>query len=57
MVYYPISLNKQPVFSNLYNFPAQKNSENISSKIFAIPFHPYIKRKDQEKIIGLLNEV
>jgi UDP-2-acetamido-2-deoxy-ribo-hexuluronate aminotransferase len=57
MVYYPISLNKQPVFRNLYNFPAQKNSEDISSKIFAIPFHPYIKRKDQEKIIGLLNEV
>lgn len=56
MIYYPISLNNQTVFKKKYNFPTQQTSESISSKIFAIPFHPYIKREDQDKIIGLLNE-
>ena len=56
MIYYPISLNNQTVFKKKYNFPMQQTSESISSKIFAIPFHPYIKREDQDKIIGILNE-
>ena len=48
MIYYPISLNNQTVFKK-NNFPTQQTSESISSKIFAIPFHPYIKREDQTK--------
>jgi dTDP-4-amino-4,6-dideoxygalactose transaminase len=57
MVYYPISLNKQTVFSKLHVFPKQNISEMISDKVFAIPFHPYLERSDQDQIIRLLNEI
>ena len=56
MVYYPISLNNQTVFKNLYKIPKQNISESIADRIFAIPFHPYIKSEDQDIIVSILNE-
>ena len=56
MIYYPKPLNKQEVFSDLEGLK-QKNSENISQKIFSIPFHPYLDQKDQQTIIRILNNV
>ena len=41
------SLNNQTVFKNLYKIPKQNISESISDRIFAIPFHPYIKRRSR----------
>ena len=30
-------------------------SEKISSQVFSIPMHPYLKRKQQDKIVEALN--
>ncbi len=56
MIYYPKPLNKQEVFSDLEGLK-QENSENISQRIFSIPFHPYLDQKDQETIINILNNI
>ncbi len=56
MVYYKIPLHLQKVFKNLGNskgdFPI---SENIASRIFSIPMHPYLNKMDQDVIIEILN--
>ncbi len=50
-IYYPIPLHLQQAFSDLGGqvgeFPI---SENIAKRIFSIPFHPYLKDEDIEKI-------
>ena len=56
MIYYRIPLHMQKVFDYLGytkgDFPL---SEKISSQIFSIPMHPYLKKKQQIKIIEVLN--
>ena len=56
MIYYKLPLHMQQVFKNLGcsegDFPF---SESISKRIFSIPMHPYLKRKQQDKIIEILN--
>ena len=56
MVYYKIPLHMQKVFENLgYSKGDFPISEGISKRIFSIPMHPYLKRKQQDKIIEILN--
>lgn len=58
MIYYKIPLHLQSVFKNLgYEKGSLKISENISQRIFSLPMHPYLKRKDQDVIIKLLNDL
>ena len=56
MVYYKIPLHLQKCFDKLnYNpgdFPV---SEDCSKRIFSIPMHPYLKSKEQDIIIEVLN--
>tara|TARA_Y100000741_G_scaffold241536_1_gene185047 strand:+ start:1117 stop:2232 length:1116 start_codon:yes stop_codon:yes gene_type:complete len=56
MVYYRLPLHIQNVFKGLGykkgDFPL---SEEVSSKIFSIPMHPYLGRDQQNKIIEILN--
>ena len=58
MIYYKIPLHLQSVFKNLgYEKGSLRISENISQRIFSLPMHPYLKRKDQDMIIKLVNDL
>ena len=52
-IYYSKPLHLQEAFSDLGyeegDFPI---SEAVSKKIFSLPFHPYLKSEDQDKIIN-----
>jgi dTDP-4-amino-4,6-dideoxygalactose transaminase len=56
-IYYPIPLHMQRAFLELGykkgDFPV---SEKCADEIFSIPFHPYLKREDQEKIAEVIKE-
>lgn len=53
-IYYPKTVIEQLPYSDSIYFDLE-NSINISKKIFSIPFHPYIKRNDIDKILDTLN--
>ena len=56
MVYYRLPLHIQNVFKGLgYNKGDFPLSEEVSSRIFSIPMHPYLGRDQQNKIIEILN--
>ncbi len=57
MIYYPKPLHKQKVFSHLEKDTYQEVSENLSQRIFSIPFHPYLDREDQLNVIKILNSI
>jgi len=54
-IYYPKPLHLQDAFRDLGyakgDFPI---SEEISQKIFSLPFHPYLEKEAQEKIAAVL---
>ena len=56
MIYYKCPLHLQTAFKKLGyqegDFPI---SEKVSSKIFSIPMHPYLRQGQQDKIIEVLN--
>ena len=58
MIYYKLPLHLQKVFDALEyskgDFPL---CEEVSSKIFSIPMHPYLMRDQQNTIIEVLNNV
>lgn len=50
-VYYPTPLHLQTAFSDLdYKMGDFPVSENVASRIFSIPMHPYLTRQQQEKV-------
>jgi len=56
MIYYKLPLHMQKVFDDLkYSKGDFLFSEEVSSKIFSIPMHPYLSEDQQEKIIEVLN--
>ncbi len=58
MIYYKIPLHLQNVFKNLgYEKGSLKIAENISQRIFSLPMHPYLERRDQDIIIRLVNDL
>ena len=56
-IYYPKPLHLQSAFSYLGykkgDFPI---SEEISSRIFSLPMHPYLTEEEQQKIAGIIDE-
>jgi len=56
-IYYPKPLHLQEAFSCLGykegDFPV---SERVSEKIFSLPFYPYLKIEDQEKVVEAIVE-
>ncbi len=57
MIYYKLPLHMQKVFEDLgFSIGDFPFSEKVSSQIFSIPMHPYLKRDQQEKIIEVLND-
>ncbi len=52
-IYYPIPLHLQEAFSHLsYNKGDFPVSEKSADQIFSVPFHPYLTKNDQDKVIG-----
>jgi len=56
-IYYPKPLHLQTAYAALGyregDFPV---SESTSQRIFSLPMHPYLKEKDQKRIVKILNE-
>lgn len=54
-IYYPIPLHLQEAFNHLGykkgDFPI---SEKCADEVFSIPFHPYLTRDDQDKVINAI---
>ena len=58
MVYYKIPAHLQEGYQKYqYVLGDFKVSEQIAKRIFSIPMHPYLKKKDQNKIIEVLNSL
>lgn len=52
-VHYPNCLSDQPVYSNLEK-PNNPNAQRASERVVSLPFHPYLKKEQQEKILSAL---
>lgn len=58
VIYYPKPLHLQTAFENLnYNFGDFPISENISSRIFSLPMHPYLSDNEVDKISNAIIEI
>jgi dTDP-4-amino-4,6-dideoxygalactose transaminase len=58
MVHYPIPITKQPFYSKLLkNLPKLSNCEDVASRIFSLPVHPYLLREELEKIVNCIKEI
>jgi UDP-2-acetamido-2-deoxy-ribo-hexuluronate aminotransferase len=57
-IYYPKPLHLQTAFKYLsYNEGDFPVSEDYSKRIFSLPMHPYMNKKDQERIVEVLNNI
>jgi len=55
VIYYPKPLHLQKAFANLgYSEGSFPVCEDIASRIFSLPMHPYLKAEDQEAIAQVL---
>jgi dTDP-4-amino-4,6-dideoxygalactose transaminase len=55
-IYYPKPLHLQKAFEELGYKPGDfPISENVASRIFSLPMHPYLMESDQEKIISFMS--
>jgi len=52
MVYYPIPVNKLPVFKN--RFPSCPVSEKLSKEVLSLPIWPEIKLEQQSQVVKVL---
>jgi len=58
MIYYRLPLHLQKVFEDLkYQIGDFPITEDIASRIFSLPMHPYLKTKEQDQILELLQNV
>ncbi len=54
-IYYPTPLHLQPAFAYLGHAPGDMPvSENLASRVFSIPMHPYLTAEVQEQIAAAL---
>ena len=55
MIYYKIPLHLQKAYASLGYKPGDfPVSEDLSSRIFALPMHPYLKEEELERICAVL---
>ena len=53
-IYYPIPLTMQNVFKGQYKESDFPIANKLAKEVFSIPFGPYLKKEDQEKVIKVL---
>ncbi len=54
-VYYPRPLHLQITYANLgYSAGDFPVAENVSGKIMSLPMHPYLSKRDQERVVNAL---
>lgn len=57
MIYYAVPLHRQKVFSSLnYKKGSFPISEDIASRIFSVPMHPYLSKESQDLILNILEK-
>ena len=53
-IHYPLPLNRQPAVQSELPLPI---GDNIAKRVVSIPFHPYLKKLDRQKVITAFNQV
>lgn len=54
-VYYPVCIHQQPAYKYLgYQKGDFPNAEELASKVFSIPMHPWLSKDDQVQVISRL---
>ena len=52
MVYYPMPMHRLPVFKSKKQYGETfEAADDYSSRTFSIPFHPYLTKEEQDKVI------
>ena len=61
-VHYPLPLNEQEIFNNLikdqnvYKKLPLENARKASNEVLSLPFSPYLKEEDQNKVVEYLHK-
>jgi len=56
-IYYPIPLHLQKAFKDLgYGVGSFPVAEEVCKVVLSLPMHPYLKERDQERIVRLIGE-
>lgn len=54
-VHYPVPLHRQPAYAKICRINgALDHSDQVSSRVFSLPIHPYIKFETQKTIVQLI---
>ena len=57
-VHYPLPLNEQPALQDRCISKNCKIASEISKNVLSLPFHPYLEKSEQEKVVEeLINAV
>lgn len=57
MVYYPKPMSEQTAFQNINcRIGGLETAKNLCRRVLALPMHPYLKRKEQERIVKEVQE-
>lgn len=55
-VYYPMPVNRQPVYQALGEFPAMPVAERLCGEVLSLPVHPALSEEDLARIVGAIRE-
>ena len=57
MVYYALTLSKQPAFKEYARETRCPIAEEMSKRVFSVPVHPGLKEQEVQKVIEALQKV
>jgi dTDP-4-amino-4,6-dideoxygalactose transaminase len=56
-VYYPIPMHRQTAYSHFPGLPeGLPVSESLSRSVLSLPFHPYLRRDEQDEIAAVIRK-
>ena len=57
-IYYPISLEKQDAYKNIYNEnEVFENSNYLSNTCLSLPIHPFLSEEDALKVCNVIRNI
>ena len=57
-IYYPVSLEKQNAYKNIYKeYEVFKNSDYLSNTCLSLPIHPFLSEKDALKVCNVIHNI